>query len=81
MDDRGKIVVKQHDIGRLTGDTGSGQPHGNADMGLFKGGRVIDAISGDRNPVTVLNEQTDDMHLVLWRHAGKDQIILFELFT
>src|SRR6185369_1413718 len=81
MDNGSEVVVKQHDIRCLAGNTGATQPHGDADMGLFQGRRVINAISGDRYPVSFLYQKTYDVHLVLGRHPGEDQILFFQLFT
>ena len=57
MDNRGEVVIQEHDVRRLAGNACAGQPHGDADMGLFQGRRVIDAISGNGYPMSLLDQQ------------------------
>jgi len=44
-DDGGKVIVQQDHVGRLLGDVGAGDPHGNADVCLFQGWRVVDTVT------------------------------------
>ena len=48
-DNGGEVVVGQHDVGRLLGDVGPGDAHGNADVGRLQGRRVVDAVAGHRH--------------------------------
>merc|ERR1711868_155800 len=45
-DNGGKVVIEQDHVGSLLGDVGAGDTHGNTDVGLLQGGRVVDTISG-----------------------------------
>ena len=51
-DDRGEVVVEQHEVGGLAGDVGARSPHGDADGGLASAGRVVDAVAGHGDDVT-----------------------------
>ena len=44
-----KSSSKQHQIGGLAGDIGAGPAHGHTDVGLVKGGTVVDAVPGHRH--------------------------------
>ena len=44
--DGGEVIVGEDHVGRAFGDVGAGDAHGDADIGSFKGGRVINAIAG-----------------------------------
>ena len=46
-DDAGEVVVEQHHVGGFARHIGAGQPHGDADVGLFQRRRVVDAVAGD----------------------------------
>ena len=48
-DDGCEIVVDDYDVGGLLGDLGPGDPHGDADCGLFERRSVIDAVTRHRN--------------------------------
>jgi hypothetical protein len=51
--DGGKVVVGEHHVGRVLGDLGAGQPHGDADVGLLERRRVVDAITGHCHDLAV----------------------------
>ena len=78
MHDGGEVVIQKHDVCSLAGHAGPGEPHRDADMGLFQGRRIVHAVTGDRYPVPSLDQQAYHMHLVLRRHPGKDKILLIQ---
>merc|ERR550534_3550920 len=72
----GKVVVEQDHVSGLLGGVGAGDTHGNTDVGLLQGGRVIDTISGDSNdgahPLATLHNN----QLLLRRSSGKDDLVV-----
>merc|ERR1712004_171652 len=72
----GKVVVEQDHVSGLLGDVGAGDTHGNTDVGLLQGGRVVDTISGDGNdgahPLATLHNN----QLLLGRSSGKDDLVV-----
>ena len=42
----GEVVICENDGGGIFGDVRAGEAHGNADVGAFEGGRIIDAVAG-----------------------------------
>merc|ERR1719273_823685 len=68
--DAGEVVVgEDHLAGRL-GDGGAGA-HGDADLGLLEGGRVVDAVPGHGGDLLHALQVLDDLGLVEWLHAGE----------
>ena len=57
------------EVGRLERDVGAGA-HGEAEVGLGKGGSVVDAVTDHRDGAALLLEAAYDGHLVLGEHAG-----------
>merc|ERR1719445_3015995 len=72
----GKVVVEQDHVSGLLGDVGAGDTHGNTDVGLLQGRRVVDTISGDGNdgahPLATLHNN----QLLLGRSSGKDDLVV-----
>ena len=71
-DDRGEVVVGDDDVGALLGDVGALAPHGDADMGVLEGGRVVDAVAGDGDEMAVALERPDDGQLLDRLHPRVD---------
>ena len=70
LDDGGEVVVGQdHHRGALR-DLGAGDAHGDADVGLLEGRRVVHAVAGHGDDVALLLEQAHQADLVFRRHAG-----------
>ena len=69
-DDAGEIVVGQHHVGRLLGHVGSGDAHGNADIGTLQRRRIVDAVAGHRHDMVIGFHRLDDARLVLRRNAA-----------
>mmetsp|Transcript_107762 Transcript_107762/g.270310 ORF Transcript_107762/g.270310 Transcript_107762/m.270310 type:complete len:317 (+) Transcript_107762:626-1576(+) len=45
VNDAGEVVILQDDVGRVLSDFGAADTHGNADLGLLQGGRIVDTIA------------------------------------
>ena len=54
------------------------QPHGDADIGLFEGRRIVDPVAGDRHHLAAALQRLNDAQLLLRRGAGKDHLGLFQ---
>ncbi len=52
-DDRREVVVREDEVGRLACRLGARPPHGDADVGPAKRGRVVDAVAGDRDDLAL----------------------------
>ena len=72
--DARKIVVEQDHVGRLLGDIGAGNPHGDADMRGLQRRRVVGAVAGDRRDVTFAFQRLDDAQFVGGAHAREDDV-------
>ncbi|MPM28956.1 hypothetical protein SDC9_75494 [bioreactor metagenome] len=72
LHDGGEIIVQQNKVGRLAGDLGAPAAHGDADVGIFEGGRVVDAVARHGDHLAVIPEGLHDAHLVLRDHPGED---------
>ena len=70
-DDRGEVVVEQHEVGGLPGDVGAADAHGHADVGLAQRRPVVDAVAGHRDDVTAGAQRLGDPQLVLRRRPGR----------
>ena len=61
--DGGKGVVLEHDIRRLAGDIGAALAHGDADIGLLEGGRVVHAVARHGDDSAGFLPQADQVEL------------------
>ena len=64
-DDRGEVVVEQHEVGRLAGDVRAAPSHRDADVGRLEGRAVVDAVAGHRHDVAARAQGPGDPELVL----------------
>mmetsp|Transcript_9769 Transcript_9769/g.32432 ORF Transcript_9769/g.32432 Transcript_9769/m.32432 type:complete len:927 (+) Transcript_9769:309-3089(+) len=79
---RRELVVEQDDVGRILGHLGAADAHGDSNVGLLKGRRVVDAVTGHRDDVAVdlavgplaapLLQGLHNQLLVDGGHAGED---------
>ena len=72
-DDRGKIVVGEHDRGSFAGDVGTALAHGNPYVGGFEGGRVVHTVAGHGDDLVVGFEGLHDAQFLLRNHAREDR--------
>ncbi|EXI65151.1 MAG: hypothetical protein AW08_03423 [Candidatus Accumulibacter adjunctus] len=70
--DAGEIVVGQHHGGGFAGDIGSGDAHGDADVGGLQRRCIVDAVAGHGDDLATRLQRFDDAQLVLGRDAGED---------
>jgi len=73
-DDGRKVVIEQNHVGGLLGDIRSGDSHGDTDVGLLEGGRVVDTVSGDSHDGAAALTAFDDFQFLLRRRSGKDDL-------
>ena len=71
LHDRREVVVGEDHFCRVLGDLGAG-PHRDADVGRLDRRRVVDAVPGHRDHVTLLAQGLDHQDLVLGRHPADD---------
>ena len=71
-DDAGEIIVGQHQRRRLLAHLGTGDAHGNADVGSLEGRRVIDAVTRHRHHMTACLQGFHDTHFVFGGNAGEN---------
>ena len=71
-DDRGEIVVEQHQRGGLPRDVGAAPAHRDADMGGLQRRRVVDAVAGHRDDLAIGLQRLDDAKLLFGQRAGED---------
>ena len=71
-DDRGEVVIQQHDVGNLPRHVAAALPHGDTDVGALERWRVVDAVSRHGDDLTGILQRFDEAELVLGRHARKD---------
>jgi hypothetical protein len=69
VDDRGEVVVGEDEVGGLARDVGARAAHGDADVRLFQGRRVVDAVARHRHDVTERAVRVHDAELLLGRGA------------
>src|SRR5690606_21445834 len=70
-DDGGVVVVGQHHVRGFPGDVGARAAHGDADVGLFHRGRVVDAVTGHGHDLPGPPQRPHDAQLVVGRDAGE----------
>ncbi len=70
--DGGECVVLKHDVGRFAGHLRPSLPHRHADVRAFEGRRIVDAVSGHGDDVSLCLEEVDELQLLLRRDAGED---------
>ncbi len=77
-DDRGEVVVEQHEVGGLASDVAAARAHGDADVGLPQCGPVVHAVAGHRDHVPTRPECPSDPELVLGRHPGDHHAVAID---
>ena len=69
--DRGEVVVGQQHVGRFSGHLRAPLAHGDADVGLFEGRGVVDAIAGHGHHSSIGLEGLNQGQLLSGCHPGK----------
>ena len=62
--DGGEIVVQQDNVGGVFGNVCTRNAHGNADIRLFEGGRIVDAVARHGGHFAAAFERLDDTELI-----------------
>ena len=75
-DDGGEIVVRQHHVGCLLGYLGTTYAHRDADVRDLQRRRVIDAVAGHRDHMTIGLQRLRNRLLVFRCDAGKHRNLL-----
>merc|ERR1712131_196501 len=60
----------------LLGHIGTGNTHGNTNIGLLEGGRVVDTITSDGDNLTSALATIDNDQLLLWRSTSKNNFFV-----
>ena len=68
---RGEVVVGEQHVCGLARHFGAAGAHGDADVGLLEGGRVVDAVAGHCHDLTVGLEGLHQLQFLGRRHPGK----------
>ena len=68
-DDAGEVVVEQHHVGGLARHVGAAAAHGDADVGLPQGRRVVDAVASHGDELALLFQRADDAHFLFGEDA------------
>ena len=76
--DRGEVVVEQDQVGGLLGDLGAAPAHGDADVGVLEGRRVVDPVAGHRQHLAVGAQELRQAQLLLGVDAREDDVALGE---
>merc|ERR1712127_401040 len=71
----GEVVILDNNIGSSVGNLSTGV-HGEADVGLSQGWRVVGSVSSDSNDVAELPETGDHNVLVVGSRSGEDLQVL-----
>jgi hypothetical protein len=71
LDELGGIAVQVHHVAGFLGGHGAGV-HGQADIGLGQGGRVVGAVAGHGDEASAGLLLLDQVHLVLGRGLGQE---------
>lgn len=79
LNDGGKVVVKDLDIAGFLGNIGSGDAHGEADVGLGERGGVIGSITSHSDDVFHLTETRYEEVLVFGAGSSNDLEVLGDL--
>ena len=69
LHDGGEVVVREDHRSRIFADLGSGDAHGNSDVGLFERRRVVHAVACHRHDATAALPRVHDAYFMLRRHA------------
>mmetsp|Transcript_32718 Transcript_32718/g.83603 ORF Transcript_32718/g.83603 Transcript_32718/m.83603 type:complete len:485 (-) Transcript_32718:214-1668(-) len=77
--DGGEVVVCQHNVRNALGDVRAGDAHGNANVGLLDGGRVVDAITRHGHNLATAVQCLHHAHLALRGAARHDEGQLLHL--
>jgi len=70
VDDRAEVIVEQKHVGGVLGDIGS-RSHGNSNIGLLDGRRVVDTIASDSDDVASLLAGIDNEQFL--RRSGSGE--------
>jgi hypothetical protein len=76
VEDGREVIVREDHVGGFLGDVGAVHAHGNANIGLFEGWRVIDPISRHGDNIAAGLERPDDLQLVVWIRSRKDGCVV-----
>ena len=71
-DDRGEVVVGEHERRGLARDVGAALAHRDADVGGLERRRVVDAVAGHRDDLAARLERLHDAQLLLGHDARED---------
>ena len=71
VDDGRKIIVCQHHFRRALAHVRAGDAHRHADVRLFERGRIVHAVPGHGNDLTLRLQNLHQPQFVLWRIARK----------
>ncbi|GBE13270.1 hypothetical protein BMS3Abin13_01568 [bacterium BMS3Abin13] len=71
-----EIVVDKHHVGGILGHLGAGYPHGHADIRLFQGRGIIDAVAGHGHHVTSGLQGLHQAQFLVRRHPGEHRCFL-----
>lgn len=71
VEDAGKVVVGEDDVGGLLGDVRAALAHGDADVCALEGRRVVDAVARHGHEAVAAVQRLDHAHLCL-RGAARD---------
>ncbi len=73
LDNGGEIVVRQDHGGGVLAHLSAGDTHGHADVRLFQGGRVVDAVAGHGDDAAAALPGVDDADFMLRGDTGVDR--------
>ena len=72
-DDAGQVALEKRDARALDGHVGAGT-HRETDVGGGECGRVVDAVTGQRDDAAFVAEPLDDVALVVGQDLGLDPV-------
>ena len=75
-----KVVVQKDHIRRVLGNVRTRDAHGDADVRLFKGGRVVHAVARHGGDGAVRADGADDAQLIRGGHAREHDALFDRLF-
>ena len=73
-EDRGEVVVQENDVRRLFAHVGARQAHGDADVRLFQGGRIVHSVAGHGHDFSQPLATLDDDQLLLGTRSSEDDL-------
>src|SRR5207253_5732143 len=72
VDDGGEVVILQHDVGRFACHVGACLAHRYPNVSSGQCGSVVDAITGDCHPFTLVLQDLHNAQFVCWSRARVD---------